>query len=82
LEAAVNEKPQIRIELHACAACGAVVVDQDRHFDWHAAIKDGEGRALDYRPDYELVGLVDSASDESLLPGHDLLPGEHLLPDD
>ena len=61
--------PQIRVEVRACAACGAVVVDQDRHFDWHAAIKEGAGRALDYRPDYELIGYVDAASDEDLLAG-------------
>ena len=73
-------EPHIRIELHACAACGAVVVDQERHFDWHAAIKDGAGRALDYRPDYELVGLIDPApEDDRFLPGPDHQPGEDIL---
>jgi len=56
----MDDQQRIRIELRACAACGAVVVDQDRHFDWHAAIRQGAGRALDYRPDYELVGLIDA----------------------
>lgn len=75
----LNEPP-IQIELHACAACGAVVVDQDRHFDWHAAIQEGAGRALAHRPDYKLIGLVDAApADDGLVPGHDLLPGEDLI---
>ncbi len=65
----MSDQPQIRVELHACAACGAVVVDQERHFDWHGAIKAGAGRALDYRPDYELIGLVEGVSDDFLRTG-------------
>jgi len=57
------------VELRACAACGAVVVDQERHFDWHAAIREGAGRALDYRPDYELIGLVDAITEDDLVSG-------------
>jgi len=68
-EIRVSDRPQIRVELRACAACGAVVVDQERHFDWHAAIREGAGRALDYRPDYELIGLVDAITEDDLVSG-------------
>lgn len=59
----MKDPSDVRIELRACAACGAVVVDQDRHFDWHAAIRAGTGPALDYRPDYELVGLIEAVNE-------------------
>jgi len=65
----MDDRPLIKVELRACSACGAVVVDEDRHFEWHAAIRAGAGRALDFRPDYELVGLIDAVEDEfAILP--------------
>ena len=51
--------PQIRIEVHGCAACGAAVIDQERHLHWHAAAMGGAGRELDDQPNYELIGLVE-----------------------
>ena len=65
----MTDDPLVRVEVRACAACGAVVVDQERHFDWHAAIKAGAGRALDYRPHYELIGLIDGVTEDDLLDG-------------
>jgi len=50
------------------------VVDEDRHFDWHAAIKDGAGRALEYRPDYEVVGFIDAPDDVEVLALDELVP--------
>ncbi len=75
----MSDTPQVRIALHACADCGAVVVDQERHFDWHAASKDGAGRGLDHRADYELIGFIEPPSEDQLLPGEDLMPGEDRL---
>jgi len=76
----MTEEPQIRIEVRACAACGAVVVDHQRHREWHVAIKNGAGRALEYRPHFELIGLIDAPPDDDVLLDSDFLTVEDLFP--
>ena len=81
----MSAQPRVRVELRACAACGAVVMGSERHRDWHAAIRAGAGRPLALEPDYELIGFIDgppkeSLLEEDLLPGEDLLLGEELHP--
>jgi len=76
----MTPEAQIRIEVRACAACGAVVVDRERHIEWHLAIREGAGRALDYRPHFEFVGLIDAPPEDDVLLEANLLTVEDLFP--